>query len=412
MTMGVFVMAGKEKSKLRQMIEEYGIKDMNDVHDFVKMLTAETIQAALDAELDSELGYSKYDYKNKQTDNSRNGYSKKTVQGNTGELEIKVPRDRQGEYEPQLVKKHQSDVSSIEDKVIFLYSQGISTRDIQKTMQEMYGIDVDDSRVSKITDKILPLIKEWQERPLQSVYAMMILDAVHYSVRDNGIVTKKAAYVAIGTDLDGKKDVLGIWLGASESSKYWLSVLNGLKSRGVQDILIASVDGLTGFVEAINVAFPKTEVQRCIIHQIRSSTRYVSYKDIKQFTADLKPIYKAPTEETALAAMDEFEAKWGTKYPLAVKSWRVNWNELSTMFKYPPEIRKLIYTTNAIENFNRQLRKVTKTKSAFVSDDALMKILYLTTMNIVDKWTMPIQNWGSILDNLMIFFGERVKIAL
>ncbi len=405
-------MAGKEKGKLRQMIEEYGIKDMNDVHEFVKMLTAETIQAALDAELENDLGYSKYDYKNKQTDNSRNGYSKKTVQSSTGEIEIKVPRDRQGEYEPQLVKKHQTDVSSIEDKVIFLYSQGISTRDIQKTMQEMYGIDVDDSRVSKITDKILPLIKEWQERPLQSVYAMMILDAVHYNVRDNGIVTKKAAYVAIGTDLDGKKDVLGIWLGASESAKYWLSVLNGLKNRGVQDILIASVDGLSGFVEAINTAYPQTEVQRCIIHQVRSSTRYVSYKDVKQFTADLKPVYKAPTEETALSAMDEFEAKWGGKYPLSVKSWRVNWNELSTMFKYPPEIRKLIYTTNAIENFNRQLRKVTKTKSAFVSDDALMKILYLTTMNIVDKWTMPIKDWGSILDNLMIFFGDRVKITL
>ena len=302
-------MAGKEKSKLRQMIEEYGIKDMNDVHEFVKMLTAETIQAALDAELENDLGYSKYDYKNKQTDNSRNGYSKKTVQSNTGEMEINVPRDRQGEYEPQLVKKHQTDVSSIEDKIIFLYSQGISTRDIQKTMQEMYGIDVDDSRVSKITDKILPLIKEWQERPLQSVYAMMILDAVHYNVRDNGIVTKKAAYVAIGTDLDGKKDVLGIWLGASESSKYWLSVLNSLKSRGVQDILIASVDGLSGFVEAINVAYPKTEVQRCIIHQIRSSTRYVSYKDVKQFTSDLKPVYKAPTEESVLSALDEFEAK-------------------------------------------------------------------------------------------------------
>jgi putative transposase len=405
-------MADKEKSKLRQMIEEYGIKDMNDVHEFVKMLTAETIQAALDAELENDLGYSKYDYKNKQTDNSRNGYSKKIVQSSTGELEIKVPRDRQGEYEPQLVRKHQTDVSSIEDKVIFLYSQGVSTRDIQKTMQEMYGIDVDDSRVSKITDKILPLIKEWQERPLQNVYAMMILDAVHYNVRDNGIVTKKAAYVAIGTDLDGKKDVLGIWLGASESSKYWLSVLNGLKSRGVTDILIASVDGLSGFVEAINVAFPKAEVQRCIIHQIRSSTRYVSYKDIKQFTADLKPVYKAPTEEAALSSMDEFEAKWGGKYPLAVKSWRVNWNELSTMFKYPPEIRKLIYTTNAIENFNRQLRKVTKTKSAFVSDDALMKILYLTTMNIVDKWTMPIKEWGAILDNLLVFFGDRVKITL
>lgn len=405
-------MAKQEKSKLRQMIEEYGIKDMNDVHEFVKMLTAETIQAALDAELENDLGYSKYDYKNKQTDNSRNGYSRKTVQSSNGEMEIRVPRDRQGEYEPQLVKKHQTDVSSIEDKIIFLYSQGISTRDIQKTMREMYGIEVDDSRVSKITDKILPLIKEWQERPLQSVYAMMILDAVVYNVRDNGIVTKKAAYVAIGTDLDGKKDVLGIWLGASESSKYWLSVLNGLKSRGVQDILIASVDGLSGFVEAINTAFPKTEVQRCIIHQIRSSTRYVSYKDVKQFIADLKPVYKAPTEETALSALDEFEAKWGGKYPLAVKSWRVNWNELSTMFKYPPEIRKLIYTTNAIENFNRQLRKVTKTKSAFVSDDALMKSLYLTTMSIVDKWTMPIKDWGSILDTLLIFFGDRVKITL
>ena len=251
-------MPRKEKSKLRQLIEEYGIKDMNDVHEFVKMLTAETIQTALDAELENDLGYSKYDYKNKNTENSRNGYSAKTVQSNTGEMEIQVPRDRNGEFEPQLVKKHQTDVSAIEDKVIFLYSQGVSTRDIQKTMQEMYGIDVDDSRVSRITDKILPLIKEWQERPLQNIYAMVILDAIHYNVRDNGIVTKKAAYVAIGTDLEGKRDVLGIWLGASESSKYWLSVLNGLKSRGVQDILIASVDGLSGFVEGINAAFPKT----------------------------------------------------------------------------------------------------------------------------------------------------------
>lgn len=405
-------MSRKDNSKLKELIAEYGIRDMNDVHEFVKMLTAETIQAALDAELDSELGYSKYDYKNKQTTNSRNGHSVKTVQGSMGEMELQIPRDREGEFEPQLVKKHQTDISSIEDKVIFLYSQGVSTRDIQKTMQEMYGINVDDSRVSKITDKILPLIKEWQERPLQSVYAMVILDAIHYNVRDNGIVTKKAAYVAIGTDLEGRKDVLGIWLGTNESAKYWLSVLNGLKNRGVSDILIASVDGLTGFVEAINTAFPKTEVQRCIIHQIRSSSRYVSYKDIKQFTADLKPVYKAPTEEIALVALDEFEAKWGKKYPLGVKSWRMNWNELSTMFKYPPEIRKLIYTTNAIENFNRQLRKVTKTKSAFVSDDALMKILYLTTMQIVDKWTMPIRDWGMILDNLMVYFGDRVNVAL
>lgn len=402
----------KDNSKLKELIREYGIKDMNDVHEFVKMLTAETIQTALDAELDEELGYSKYDYRNKQTSNSRNGHSVKTVQGSMGEMEVKIPRDRDGEFEPELVKKHQTDVSSIEDKVIFLYSQGVSTRDIQKTMNEMYGINVDDSRVSKITDKILPLVKEWQERPLQSVYAMVILDAVHYNVRENGIVTKKAAYVAIGTDLEGKKDVLGIWVGRNESAKYWLNVLSGLKNRGVSDILIASVDGLSGFVEAIHAAFPQTEVQRCIIHQIRSSTRYVSYKDIKEFTADLKPIYKAATEDAALLALDELEQRWADKYPLGVKSWRVNWTELSTMFKYPPEIRKLIYTTNAIENFNRQLRKTTKNKSTFVSDDALMKILYLTTVQIVQKWTLPIRNWGQILDNLMIYFGDRVPVSL
>jgi len=402
----------KDNSKLREMMEEYGVKTMDDVHAFVKMLTAETIQTALDAELENELGYSKYDYKNKHTDNSRNGYSSKTVQGSLGEMEIQVPRDRKGEYEPQLVKKHQTDVSAIEDKVIFLYSQGVSTRDIQKTMQEMYGIDVDDSRVSKITDKLLPMIREWQERPLQNIYAMVILDAVHYSVRENGVVTKKAAYVAIGTDLEGKKDVLGIWLGASESAKYWLSVLTGLKNRGVKDILIVSVDGLSGFVEAIHAAYPQTEVQRCIIHQIRASTRYVSYKDIKAFAQDLKPIYKAATEDIALAALDELEAKWASKYALGVKSWRNNWPEISTMFKYPPEIRTLIYTTNAIENFNRQLRKVTKTKSAFVSDDALMKILYLATMNITEKWTMPVKNWGTILDHLSIYFGDRVELNI
>lgn len=396
--------------KLRAMMEEFGVKTMEDVHAFVKMLTADTIQAALDAELEGELGYSKYDYKNKNTDNSRNGYSSKTVQGSFGEMEIDVPRDRNGGFEPQLVKKHQTDVSAIEDKVIFLYSQSVSTRDIQRTMDEMYGIDVDDSRVSKITDKLLPMIREWQERPLQNVYAMMILDAVHYNVRENGIVTKKAAYVAIGTDLEGKKDVLGIWLGATESAKYWLNVLTGLKNRGVKDILIAPVDGLSGFLDTIHTAYPNTEVQRCVIHQIRASTRYVSYKDLKAFTADLKPVYKAPTEEAALAAMDELEAKWGAKYALGVKSWRVNWPELSTMFKYPPEIRTLIYTTNAIENFNRQLRKVTKTKSAFVSDDALMKILYLATVNITEKWTLPIRNWGTILDHLMIYFGDRVDV--
>lgn len=405
-------MAKREKTKLRELIEEYGIKDLKDVHEFVKAITAETIQEVLEGELENELGYSKYDYKNKETDNSRNGYSKKTVQSSQGEMELKIPRDRNGQFEPELVRKHQMDISSIEDKILFMYSQGTSTRDIEKAMREMYGIEVDDTKVSRITDKILPLIREWQERPLQSVYAMLILDAIHYKVREDGIVVKKAAYIAIGTDLEGKKDVLGIWLGATESSKYWLSVLNGLKNRGVEDILIASIDGLSGFVEAIDVAYPKTEVQRCIVHQIRTSTRYVSYKDLKAFTADLKPIYKASDESLGMMALDEFDTKWGKKYPLAVKSWRNNWPELATFFKYPSEIRKLIYTTNAIENFNRQLRKVTKTKSAFVSDDALMKLLYLTTMNIVDKWTMPIKEWGQILDQLYMFFDDRVKIKL
>ena len=402
---------GEEGSKkLREAIKECNIKTMDDIHNFVKMLTAEAIQAALDAELENELGYSKYDYKNKQTDNCRNGYSTKRVQGSMGEVDINIPRDRNGEFEPELVKKHQTDISSIEDKIIFLYSQGVSTRDIQKTMNEMYGIDVDDGRVSKITDKLLPLIREWQERPLQSVYVHLVLDAVHYAVRDNGTVIKKAAYVIIGKDLEGQKDVLGIWLGANESSKYWLAVLNGLKNRGVKDVLIASVDGLSGFSEAISTAFPETEVQRCIVHQIRSSTKYVSYSNRKEFINDLKAVYKAPTEEIALCALDDLEKKWEKKYSIAVRSWRNNWNELSVMFKYSPEIRKMIYTTNSIENFNRQLRKVTKTKSAFVSDDALMKMLYLVTMQVTEKWTQQIRDWPAIMDNLVIHFGNRVKL--
>lgn len=405
-------MAKKEKSLMRQLIEERGIRDMDGVHALVKELTAGLIQECMDAELEEELGYSRYDYKNKRTDNSRNGSYSKTVSSSQGEIDLKVPRDRNGDYEPQIVKKHQMDVSEIEDKILFLYSQGTSTRDIERTMQEMYGIEVDATRVSKITDKILPVIREWQNRPLESVYAMVMLDAIHYKVREDGIVVKKAVYIGIGTDLEGKKDVLGIWIGATESAKYWLSVLNGLKSRGVQDILIVSVDGLTGFSEAIAAAYPRTEIQRCIIHQIRSSTRYVSYKDVKAFTAALKPIYKALTEELALEALDELESTWGGKYPASIKSWRDHWDELATMFKYPEQIRRIIYTTNAIENFNRQLRKVTKTKSAFVSDDALLKQLYLVTMQVTDKWTMPIKDWGSILMQLMIFFGDRVNVTL
>ena len=402
----------REKSTLRELIDERGIKDLTGVQKLVKELTSGLIQEIMDAELEEELGYSKYDYRNKQTENSRNGHYKKTVISSQGDIDLDVPRDRNGEYEPQIVKKHQMDISEIEDKILFLYSQGTSTRDIEKAMNELYGIEVDATRVSKITDKILPTIREWQNRTLKSVYAMVMLDAIHYKVREDGIVVKKAVYIAIGTDLEGKKDVLGIWIGATESSKYWLGVLNGLKNRDVQDILIASVDGLTGFSEAIGAAFPKTEIQRCIIHQIRSSTRYVSYKDVKAVTIAFKPVYKAPNEELALVALDEFEQNWGGKYPMAVRSWREYWDELATMFKYPEQIRRIIYTTNAIENFNRQLRKVTKTKSAFVSDDALMKQLYLVTIQITEKWTMPIRDWGNILMHLLIYFDDRVKIQI
>lgn len=395
---------------LRALIKERGIKDLKGIQDLVKELTGSLIQEMLEGELENELGYSKWDYRNKETDNSRNGYSEKTLKSSQGEIAVKIPRDRNGEFQPQLIKKYSTDISAIEDKILFLYSQGMSTRDIQKTINEIYGVDIDDTKVSRITDKILPVVKEWLERPLESIYAMVMLDAIHIKVREEGTVVRKAAYIVIGTDLEGRKDVLGIYMGASEGAKYWLGILNGLKARGIEDILIASIDGLKGFVEAIAAAFPKTEVQRCVIHQIRSSTRYVSYKDVRTFTADLKPIYKAPTENDALASLAAFEAKWSTKYSLGVKSWRENWTELSTMFKYSPVIRKLIYTTNAIENFNRQLRKATKNKSAFVSDDAAIKILYLTTMNVMDKWTMPLVSWGEILDNLSVFFGERVKL--
>lgn len=405
-------MAKQEKSLMRQLIEERGIKDLQGVSNLVKELTSGLIQEVMDAELEDELGYSKYDYKNKQGSNSRNGSYSKTVNSSQGAVELKVPRDREGVYAPEIVKKGQMDISAIEDKILFLYSQGTSTREIERTMQEMYGIEVDATRVSRITDKILPLIREWQNRPLETCYAHVVLDAIHYKVREEGTVVKKAVYIAIGTDLAGMKEVLGLWVGETESAKYWLGILNGLKSRGVEDILIISVDGLSGFTTAIEAVYPKTEVQRCILHQIRNSTRYVSYKDLKAFTAGLKLIYKAATEEAALLALDGFEAEWGGRYPLAIKSWREHWTELATMFKYPEALRRIIYTTNALENFNRQLRKATKTKAAFVSDDALLKQLYLVTVQVTEKWTMPIPHWRDILAQLLIFFADRVTIRL
>jgi transposase-like protein len=396
------------KEQLRQFIKENKLVTAQDAQNALKDLFAETIQEMLEAEMDTHLGYEKHEVKKKSTANSRNGKSKKTITSEYGDQEIVVPRDRDGEFEPLVVKKHQSNVTGIEDQIVALYAKGVSTRDIQDHLANLYGIDVSPTLISNVTNKIVPMIKEWQHRPLQGVYAVVFLDAIHFKVKQDGAIINKAAYMVIGIDLDGNKDVLGMWIGENESAKFWLSVLNELKNRGVQDILITCVDNLTGFSQAIIACYPQTEIQKCIIHQIRNSTRYVSYKDLKKVTADLKPIYKALTEEAALVELDRFEEAWGTKYPLIVRSWRNNWDELATFFKYPPEIRKLIYTTNIIESYHRQLRKVTKGKSIFPSDEALLKMLYLSTMDVVRKWTGRVQNWGQMLLQLSIFFPDRV----
>lgn len=397
------------KEQLRSFIKENKLVTAQDAQNALKELFAETLQEMLEAELDTHLGYEKHEVKAKMTPNSRNGKSKKTVVSEYGEQEIAVPRDRMGEFEPVVVQKHQKNVTGIEDQIIALYAKGVSTREIQDHLQNLYGIEVSPTLISNVTNKIVPLIKEWQNRPLQGVYAVVYMDAIHFKVKQDGAIVNKAAYMVIGIDLDGNKDVLGMWIGENESSKFWLSVLNDLRNRGVQDILIICVDNLSGFSEAIAACYPKTEIQKCIIHQIRNSTRYVSYKDLKKVTADLKPIYKAATEEGALLELERFEEVWGVKYPLIVRSWRNNWEELSTFFKYPPEIRKLIYTTNMIESYHRQLRKVTKGKSIFPTDEALLKMLYLATMDVTRKWTGRVQNWGQMLLQLSVFFPDRVS---
>ncbi|AET60292.1 mutator family transposase [Paenibacillus terrae HPL-003] len=396
------------KQQLREFIKENNLVTAQDAQNALKDLFAETIQEMLEAEMDTHLGYGKHEVKAKLTPNSRNGKSRKTVVSEYGEQEISIPRDRLGEFEPLVVKKHQSNVTGIEEQIIALYAKGISTREIQDHLGQMYGIEVSPTLISNVTNKIVPLIKEWQSRPLQGVYAVVYLDAIHFKVKQDGAIINKAAYMVIGIDLDGNKDVLGMWIGENESSKFWLSVLNELKNRGVQDILIICVDNLSGFSQAIAACYPQTEIQKCIIHQIRSSTRYVSYKDIKKVTADLKPIYKAATEEGALLELDHFEEVWDTKYPLIIRSWRTNWEELATFFKYPPEIRKLIYTTNMIESYHRQLRKVTKGKSIFPTDEALLKMLYLATVDVTRKWTGRVQNWGQMLLQFSVFFPDRV----
>ncbi|MGZ0049945.1 IS256 family transposase [Brevibacillus gelatini] len=398
------------KDQLRQLIKEHNLQTMEDVQKALKDIFAETLQEMLEAELDTELGYAKHDSKQKQTKNSRNGYSKKTVTSEYGELDLTIPRDRLGEFEPAIVKKHQRHVTGIEDQIVSMYAKGMSTRDIQDHLHNLYGLEVSPTLISNVTAKLLPLIKEWQNRPLQSVYSVVFMDAIHFKVKQDGQIISKAAYMVIGIDLEGYKDVLGIWIGENESAKFWLHVLTDLRNRGVQDILIICVDNLKGFSEAIAASYPQTEVQKCIIHQIRNSIKYVSYKDLKKITTALRPIYTAPTEEAALLELDQFEETWGKQYPLIVRSWRSNWDELATFFKYSPELRKLIYTTNMIESYHRQLRKVTKGKSIFPTDESLLKMLYLATMDVIRKWTGRVQNWGQILLQLTVHFPERVQI--
>lgn len=397
------------RAKIRELLDMSNITSMDDIQNLFKETIAEFMEDGLETELDDELGYSRYDYRNKNTENSRNGHSSKTLRTSFGDVEVAVPRDRKGEFEPQLLKKNQTSISQdIEEKILSMYAKGMTTGDIEAHIQDIYGVDVSDATVSRITDKILPVAKEWQQRPLEAVYAVVFLDAIHYHVRSEGHIVKKAVYIAIGIDLDGHKDVLGMWVGENESAKYWATVLNSLRNRGIEDIFIACTDNLCGFSTAIEAVFPKTEIQNCIIHQIRNSSKYVSYKDLKALMADLKSVYAAVDKDAALMALDTFSEHWDKKYPTISQSWRANWANLSTYFKFPQELRRLIYTTNAIEGFNRQLRKVTKAKSVFPTDESLFKMLYLAMMDITQKWTGRRQDWSMIHAQLAVYFEDRM----
>lgn len=399
----------ERKELIQGLLSHYKPEDAQDVQAMLRDLLGDTLQQMLEAEMDDHLGYTKYDYKNKQTDDSRNGYSPKTVVSSVGEIPLDIPRDRKGDFKPQTVKKNQTDISNIEDQVLSMYAKGMTTRDISAHLQSIYGVDASAEMISRMTDRILPIAKEWQNRPLARKYAIVFMDAVHFHVRQDGRTIKKAVYVAIGTRLDDHREVLGLWIGGNESAKYWIGVLNEIRNRGTEDIFIISVDGLTGFADAISAVYPKAEIQRCIVHQIRYTTKFVSYKDLKAFIRDLKGVYQASTLEQAEEGLDVLEKNWGEKYPSSVTSWRNNWPQISTYFKYPQELRRMIYTTNQIENFNRQLRKVTKTRTIFPSDDALFKLLYLATMDITEKWTGRDRDWNRALSQLCIYFDDRIE---
>lgn len=401
----------EEKSKGKKILEilqeNYQIESAQDLSSAIKDLFKDSLQEMMNAEFETSMGYKKYDNKVEKT-NYRNGATKKKLKSEFGEFEFETPRDRNGEFEPRIVPKNKRDVSGIEDKIISLYGRGLSTREINEQIQDLYGIEVSSTMVSNITDQILPKIKEWQNRPLESIYPICFVDAVHFSVREESSVVKKATYIVLGINEYGEKDVLGIWIGENESAKFWLSMFNDLKSRGVKDILILCSDGLIGMKEAITTAYPKTVQQRCIVHMIRNSVRFVSYKELKPFCEDLKTIYTSKNEKEGYEQLQKVKEKWKSKYPTAFKSWEENWDAICPFFSYSEPVRKIMYTTNTIESLNRSYRKYTKTKSVFPSDESLMKCLYLATLNITKKWNGRYRNWDLILGELSIMFEGRI----
>jgi transposase-like protein len=398
-----------DKKELKDYLKNNPVKSKLELNDLLKQLNKQVIEAMLDGELTHELGYEQNDKSEKETDNRRNGHTSKKVKTSTGEIEVSIPRDRKSEFEPVIVKKNQNDISGFDDKIISMYALGLTTRDIQKYVLEIYGYEISAEQVSVITNKVLEKVKEWQNRPLADLYPIVFLDAMVLKIRKDGIVRNSAVYGIIGITIDGIKECLGLWIGESESAKFWLYVLNEIKNRGVKDILIFSVDNLSGISEAIKTVFPSTEIQKCIVHQIRNSLAFVSWKERKEAAGDLKNIYRASTEEQGLSELKNFKAKWDKKYPHIGASWERNWHELSTFYKYPEEIRRLIYTTNPIESFNSRMKKVCRNKGAFPNEESVHKLLYLAVENLSKKWTMKIHNWGLIFAQLSVLFEERIK---
>ena len=395
-----------KRNIIQQLLEEYDIQTAEDIQEALKDLLGGTIKEMMEAEMDDHLGYEKS--ARSDNDDYRNGYKTKRVNSSYGAMEIEVPQDRKSTFEPQVVKKRQKDISDIDQKIISMYAKGMTTRQISETIEDIYGFETSEGFISDVTDKILPQIEDWQNRPLDDIYPILYIDAIHYSVRDNGVIRKLAAYIILGINTDGKKEVLSISVGANESAKYWLSVLNELKNSGVKDILLICADGLAGIKEAITAAFPKTEYQRCIVHQVRNTLKYVPDKDRKAFATDLKTIYHASDEKKALDALDRVTEKWSSKYPNSMKRWSDNWDAISPIFKFSAAVRKVIYTTNSIESLNATYRKLNRQRSVFPSDTALLKALYLATFEATKKWTSTIRNWAQVYGELSIMYEGRL----